>query len=107
MLSLAQAPLRRDPNGLALIHCDERWNWGELDRRSAAWAARLGARGVQPDDLVAFTFPNGPDFLALTFGIYRCGATPAPLSSKLPPVEREAILAVMRPATFFSETEYG
>jgi len=107
MLSLAQAPLRRDPNGLALVHCDERWTWGELDRRSAAWAARLSGRGVQPDDLVAFAFPNGPDFLALTFGIYRCGATPAPLSPKLPDAEREAILALMRPAVFFSETEYG
>src|SRR5277367_3757752 len=107
MLSLAQAPLRRDPNGLALVHCDERWTWGELDRRSAAWAARLSGRGVQPDDLVAFAFPNGPDFLALTFGIYRCGATPAPLSPKLPDAEREAILALMRPAVFFSETAYG
>jgi bile acid-coenzyme A ligase len=107
MLPLAQAPLRRDPNGLALIHCDERWTWGEFDRRSAAWAARLSGQGVQPDDLVAFAFPNGPDFLALTFGIYRCGATPAPLSPKLPGAEREAILALMRPAVFFSETEYG
>jgi bile acid-coenzyme A ligase len=107
MLSLADAPSRRDPNGLALVHGDERWTWGDLDRRSAAWGARLRAGGVRPDDLVAFAFPNGPDFLALTFGIYRCGATPAPLSPKLPPVEREAILAVMQPAVFFSETEYG
>jgi bile acid-coenzyme A ligase len=62
---------------------------------------------VKAHDLVAFAFPNGPDFLALAFGVYRVGATPAPLSPKLPASEREAILAIMRPAAFFAESDYG
>jgi bile acid-coenzyme A ligase len=107
MLSLADAPSRRSPEAIALIHRDERWTWGAFDRRSAAWAARLRSAGVKPDDLVAFAFPNGPDFFALTFGVYRVGATPAPLSPKLPLNEREAILDIMRPAAFFAESAYG
>lgn len=107
MLTLAGAPERQDSERIALIHRDERWTWGDLDRRSAAWSARLRGMGVRPDDLVAFAFPNGPDFFALAFGVYRVGATPAPLSPKLPASEREAILALMRPAAFFGEADYG
>ena len=76
MLTLAGAPKRQDSERIALIHRDERWTWGDLDRRSAAWSVRLRGMGVRPDDLVAFAFPNGPDFFALVFGVYRVGADP-------------------------------
>jgi bile acid-coenzyme A ligase len=107
MLSLADAPSRPPADAIAFIHRDERWTWGDFDRRSAAWGARLREANVRPDDLVAFAFPNGPDFLALTFGVYRAGATPAPISPKLPAGEREAILALMRPAAFLAESDDG
>ena len=107
MRPLADTPSLYPADEVALIHREERWTWGDLDRRSAAWAARLVAQGVQADDLVAFAFPNGPDFLALAFGIYRAGATPAPLSPKLPRSEREAILALMKPGAFLSEADHG
>lgn len=100
MVPLADVPGRHPANRVALVHGDARWTFGELDRRSAAWARTLAARGVVPDDLVAFSLPNGAEFVALTFGIYRAGATPAPISGKLPAIEREAILAVMRPRLF-------
>jgi bile acid-coenzyme A ligase len=107
MLSLADAPSRQPADRLALVHGAERWSWGDFDKRSAAWGARLREAGVKPDDIVAFAFPNGPDFLALIFGVYRAGATPAPISPKLPDIEREAILALMRPAVFYGPGEYG
>jgi len=107
MLALAETPSRFPAWDIALIHREERWTWGDLERRSAAWAARLIGAGVKPNDLVAFAFPNGPDVFALAFGIYRAGATPAPLSPKLPASERAAILALMRPAAFLSEAECG
>lgn len=100
MLSLANT-LSRYPTGRpALVHGDERWTFGDLDRRSAQWAAWLKAQGAKHDDLIAFSRPNGPEFVALTFGIYRAGATPAPISGKLPAFERDAILAVMKPGLF-------
>ena len=105
MIPLHQTPSRFPGPEIALVHGDARWTWADLDRRSAAWAARLRAQGVKPDDLVAFAFPNGPAFLALTFGIYRAGATPAPLSPKLAAAERAEILALMRPAAFLSDAD--
>ena len=100
MLPLADVPSRHDPDALALVHGEQRWTWGHLDRRSSAWREWLLGHGVRPDDLVAFALPNGPEFIALTFGVYRAGATPAPLSPKAPQAERDAILDVMRPAVF-------
>lgn len=96
-LSLADLFTRVPPEREAVIYGVDRWTYGELDDRSAQLAAWLIALGVEPNDLVAFQIPNGPDFLALTFAIYRCGATPAPLSPHVPVAERNAILAVMQP----------
>ncbi len=96
MLPLADIFARIPSTRAAIVHGGERWSFGDLDRRSAEVAAWLLTRGVGPDDLVAFALPNGPEFLALTFAIYRCGATPAPLSPKLPHAEREAIFMIMQ-----------
>jgi bile acid-coenzyme A ligase len=91
---------RSDP---CLIYGAQRRSWRDLDHESDVWANELRERGVTPDDLVAFTLPNGPDFLAATFGIYKVGATPAPLSPKLPDAELREILQVMRPAAFMCD----
>jgi bile acid-coenzyme A ligase len=98
--ALAHTPSAYPPDSLAIVHGAIRWTWRDLDRRSAQWCHWLRTRGVAADSLVAFAFPNGPEFIALTFGIYRVGATPAPISAKLPEIERLAIVDVMQPALF-------
>lgn len=105
MRSLADVPSHFPADRLALVHDGARWTFGDLDARSAVWARTLIDRGVRADDLVAFALPNGPEFLALTFGIYRAGATPAPLSTSLPDIERAAILAVMLPRLFLTAND--
>ena len=98
MRPLADVPAACPAGRLAIVHGAERWTWGDLDRRSSQWCGWLIERGVGADDLVAFALPNGPDFIALAFGIYRAGATPAPISWKLTDHERSAIIDVMQPA---------
>jgi bile acid-coenzyme A ligase len=100
MLSLAETLARHPADATALVHGGERWSFGDLDKRSNDWARWLAARAVRADDLVAFARPNGPEFLAITFGIYKAGATPAPISGKLPERECVAILDVMQPKLF-------
>jgi bile acid-coenzyme A ligase len=103
MLPLAQTLSRHPADRVALIHGEERWTFSSLDKRSSLWSCWLKAQGVQADDLVAFCRPNGPEFLALTFGIYKTGATPAPISHKLPEFERQSILSIMQPALFVAD----
>jgi bile acid-coenzyme A ligase len=100
MRALFDVPAHHPADRLALVHGDQRWTFGDLADRSELWARWLVARGVVADDLVAFARPNGPEFIALTFGIYRAGATPAPISGKLPDIERAAILETMQPRLF-------
>lgn len=104
MRALKDTPASFDPKRTALIHGDDRMTFGELDARSGLWAGTLIDLNVAPDDLVAFTLPNGTEFTALAFGIYRAGATPAPISGRLPAIERRAILEVMKPATVVEAT---
>jgi bile acid-coenzyme A ligase len=102
MLPLATSLSRYPSDGLALIHGDQRWTFADLDARSTLWAIWLAKKGVLADDLVAFSRPNSPEFLAIAFGIYKAGATPAPISGKLPDFERDAILSVMQPRLFIA-----
>lgn len=97
MRALADVPAAFPADRLAIVHGAARWSWGELDRRSRQWCAWLAERGVVRDDLVAFSLPNGPDLIALAFGIYRAGAIPAPISWKITEHERAAVIAVMQP----------
>lgn len=97
LLPLATICEQHPAERTAIVHGGQRWSFGQLAERSKLLARWLAGQGVVTDDLVAFTLPNRPDFLALAFAIYRCGATPAPLSPKLPDAERDAILATMQP----------
>ena len=67
-------------------------SWRELDQQSDVRAAALAAYGVEHDHLVAISLPNGPDFIASIFAVWKCGATPLPLSPHLAPEECRAIL---------------
>jgi bile acid-coenzyme A ligase len=92
MIPLAAIPSREWLDENVHDHGEEPWAWGELDRRSAACAAWLRSKGVNPNHLVAFALRDGSDLFGLTFGVDRAAATPASLSAKLTPVDREAIL---------------
>lgn len=93
----------REPDGIAYRLEDAAMTWAELDRRSAARAAALAARGVVHDDLVAVSLPNGPDFVETAFAIWKCGATPLPLSPRLADEERRAILSLGEARAYVAE----
>ena len=72
----------------------ETLDWAGLEARASRWARLLVAHGVGPDALVAMSMANGAEFLAASFGIWKAGATPAPLSPKLTAAERREILEI-------------
>ena len=49
----------------ALVHGEDRLDWGELTRRSNDLAAALVARGARPDDKVAFYLRNRTEYLVV------------------------------------------
>jgi bile acid-coenzyme A ligase len=66
--------------------------WGALDRRTNQIARGLEAAGVKSGDLVTVGLPNGAGFVEACFGLWKAGATPQPISFRLPAAEAEAVM---------------
>lgn len=79
----------------------------EFDARSNRRARQLQALGVSPGDFVTLALPNGHLFYEVSFAIWKLGATPNPVSSKLPMPELAAILDLVRPAAIVGSTIAG
>lgn len=81
------------------ITCDGRTiSRGELDRRTNRLARAYQALGVRQDDLVTIALPNNIEFYEATIATWKLGATPQPVSAKLPTREREDIVELADPA---------
>jgi bile acid-coenzyme A ligase len=66
--------------------------WRALDRRTNRIARGLMAVGVKHGDLVTIGLPNGADFLEACYALWKVGATPQPISYRLPRHEAEAVM---------------
>jgi bile acid-coenzyme A ligase len=87
----------RDPHRPALSCGDTTLSRAELAARVHRRARALQAAGVVEGDFVAIALPNGPAFIEVAFACWALGATPAPVSHRLPALELQAILAVLNP----------
>lgn len=72
-------------------------SWGQLERRSNRLARAYEGLGVGQDDLVTVGLPNGIEFYAASLAIWKLGATPQPISYRLPDRERQAIVELADP----------
>jgi bile acid-coenzyme A ligase len=75
------------------LTCGERsLTWDELDRSTNRLARAYAELGVRPDDLVTIALPNSTDFFAAAIAAWKLGATPQPVSAKLPGRELDEIV---------------
>ncbi|MGH6986620.1 MAG: AMP-binding protein [Caulobacteraceae bacterium] len=66
--------------------------WAELDRRANRLARSLQAAGVSEGDLVTVGLRNSVDFVEACYGLWKAGATPQPVSWRLPAAEAQAVM---------------
>jgi bile acid-coenzyme A ligase len=66
--------------------------WGELHWRTNRIARGLEAAGVKPGDLVTVGLPNSVDFIEACYALWKVGATPQPISWRLPAAEADAVM---------------
>ncbi len=64
----------------------------ELDRRTNRIARGLTQAGVKFGDLVTIGLTNSVDFVEACWAVWKLGATPQPISHRLPPAEAEAVM---------------
>lgn len=70
---------------------------GDLARRSNQLARRLIDLGVGVGDIVTIGLPNSATFYEATLAVWKVGAIPQPVSSRLPPPELAALIEVADP----------
>ncbi|WP_236007482.1 AMP-binding protein [Nakamurella leprariae] len=88
----------QEPDAVS-ISCDgELVTRGELERRSNRLARAFAQRGARHGDFIVIALPNGIDWFVAYFATLKIGAIPLPLSARLPLIERQAIVALGRPA---------
>ncbi|MGB3442764.1 MAG: AMP-binding protein [Actinophytocola sp.] len=91
---------RTRPDTLALVEdgTADAMTWAELDRATNRLARAYAEAGVGQDSMVAVVLPNSAAFVRACVAVWKLGATPLPLSVKMPPAERARILALAPPA---------
>ncbi|MBA4011067.1 MAG: acid--CoA ligase [Phenylobacterium sp.] len=87
----------RDPDAPAITCEGKTLTRAQFAARVNRRARGLAAHGVREGDFVAIALPNGPAFLELAFAAWTLGATPAPVSYRLPAPELKAIIELMQP----------
>jgi len=100
-ISLSRIPAHwcaRQSDRIALSHDDESMTWQDLEIASNAMARCYQECGVDQDDLVTIALPNSIEFFVATFAVWKLGATPQPVSSKMPAAEIAAIVELAAPA---------
>jgi bile acid-coenzyme A ligase len=86
------------PDAPAFV-CEERvLTRGALERGANRRARAYAQLGVAPGALVSLLLPNGLEWYESCLAIWKLGAVPNPLSSRLPRRERDAILSAADPA---------
>ena len=83
---------------IALVHDDEHLTWAELDAASNRLARAYRRLGVRENDYVTIALPNGIEFFIASFAVWKAGATPQPVSAKLPKYERDQIIDLAQPS---------
>ena len=88
----------QQPDRAAIDHEGVQISWAELDRRTNRLARAYEQLGVKQDDFVTIALPNGIEFFEACLATWKAGATPQPISSRLPRHERDQIVELGKPA---------
>jgi len=86
----------RQPDAPAVTCDDQTITYGQLHRRSNRIARGLQALGVKEGDLVTVGLPNSMGFVEACHAIWKLGATPQPVSFRLPRSELQAIIELAK-----------
>lgn len=96
----------RQPDAPAVSCGPETLTYADLHRRSNRMARGLAASGVKAGDLVTVGLPNSVGFVVACYGIWKLGATPQPVSFRLPKGELQAITALANAPLVVADFEH-
>ena len=86
-----------EPDRLSVCDASRSITRRELDRESNRLARAYAELGVGVDDLVTIGLPNGVEYYLACAAIWKLGATPQPVSAKLPAAELAGLVELADP----------
>jgi acyl-coenzyme A synthetase/AMP-(fatty) acid ligase len=97
---------RRQPQRLAVIEADgdERWTAAALTRRARELAAAMSSRF--PGERIAFSLPNGPEWLAFFLALQSRGLTAVPFDGAMPLAAALELARQLRVHTLYKEGSF-
>jgi bile acid-coenzyme A ligase len=95
----------QQPDRVAVSHEGREVTFAQLEARSNRLARAYAQLGVQPDDFVTIALPNSIAFFEACFALWKLGATPQPVSAKLPKFELDQIIEVGKPKLVVGASE--
>ncbi|HLY83616.1 MAG TPA: AMP-binding protein [Acidimicrobiales bacterium] len=87
----------QDPDRVAIVLDDEVITRRDLDRRANRMARAYAGFGVGRDDVVAVVLPTSLEWFVAVMAVWKLGATPMPVSSRLPDAELNPIIELADP----------
>lgn len=87
-----------DPDRPAITHEGATVTRKEFDLYTNRLARAYEQLGVKQDDLVTVALPNSIEFYEACVAIWKLGATPQPVSARLPQAEQDAIVELANPS---------
>ena len=97
-LSVLRRLAAAEPGRPSLTYRDETLTRAEFLDRVERLAALFAGHGVTEGSVVTIGLPNSIGFLESLFAAWALGAVPQPISDRLPPLERAAIVDLADPA---------
>ncbi|MFP6747097.1 MAG: AMP-binding protein [Alphaproteobacteria bacterium] len=88
----------REPGRPALTHEGTTLSRAELEARTNRLARAYRDLGVREGDFVTIALPNGIEFIEAVFAAWKLGATPQPVSYRLPDHERRQVVELAEPS---------
>ena len=86
------------PTKLAVTHDDQSITRAAFDARTNRLDRAYAEMGVKPNDFVTIGLQNSIAFFEAMFAVWKLGATPQPVSARLPTGERDAIIEIAHPS---------
>lgn len=107
LTALIEAQMRATPGAPALVFGAETLDYAALDRRSAAVAAGLAARGIGPGSLVGVALPRSVDLIVALLGVLRAGAAYVPFDPEDSSARRADMVARADPAAILAQPGFA
>ncbi len=82
----------RQPDRVAISCGEDSVTWADFESRTNRMARAFAALGVTADSFVTIGLPNSIEFFEACVAVWKLGATPQPISYRLPDRERQAIV---------------